>query len=126
VRLVRRSRAPNQRLAEGLPSPCEVQLDAPIPAPHRGLSGFRESHAVDAAQQVYPHRLEADGDHRIRLQQHVVRNGGWLKSKLNERRPQPVSIGGRRVEEHVDVLGEPRISMKRQIQYPHMVAGFWR
>lgn len=126
MRLVRRSRKPNQRRAEGLPSPCEVQLDAPIPAPHRGLSGFREGHAVDAAQQVYPHRLEADGDHGIRLQQHVVRNGGWLKSKLNERRPQPGSIGGRRVEEHVDVLGEPRTSMKRHVQYPHMVAGFWR
>ena len=79
----------------------------------RGGPGLSERDARNPVEQVDPHRLHTNGQHRLRLTQRLQRYRGGLEPKGRERRLKAEKILRGVGEKDVDVFREPRKAVIR-------------
>jgi hypothetical protein len=101
----------------------ERHFDVSVASADRRPSRFVESHTRNPVEQVDPHRLHTDDQHRLGLAQRFERYSGGLKPESDERclKAEKILRGIR--EKDVDVFREPReaVTCDRLASHDHVL-----
>ena len=80
---------------------------------YTALPRLREAHAVDAREDVDTPRLRAKHEHLVRARELRDRWHDGFKAEGDERVTEPTRVGGRPLDEYVEVFGEPWFPVTR-------------